>query len=248
MAFVDTLPGRLVLSLSRFLHTLPFMPDNKDEHHLTPEMLIWAYSIGMFPMAESADDPSLHWVEPQRRGIFRLDAFHVPKRLARTVRADAFEVRIDHDFEAVIEHCAAPAPERESTWINGQIRTIYGELFKLGHVHTVETYRDGALVGGLYGVSIGGAFFGESMFHTVTDASKVALVHLVGRLIAGGYGLLDAQFITRHLEQFGIEEVPRASYKRMLEQALKQQGAYHIWPREEAVPGARVLDAIASVA
>lgn len=248
MAFHESLPGRFILSLGRFLHTLPFMTEARDDNRLTPEMLLWAYSIGMFPMAEDADDPNLHWVEPQFRGIFPLDAFHVPRRLARTVRADLFEVRIDCDFEAVIAQCAAWRETRETTWINRQIRDLYGALFETGHVHTVEAYRQGRLVGGLYGVSLGGAFFGESMFHTETDASKVALVHLAGRLIAGGYRLLDAQFITRHLQQFGVREVPRAQYKRMLELALAQEGDFSVWPKDGAVPGARALAAIGSVA
>lgn len=224
------------------------MTEARDDNHLTPEMLLWAYSIGMFPMAEDADDPNLHWVEPRRRGVFPLHAFHVPRRLARTVRSDRFEVRVDCDFEAVIEHCAASVEKRRTTWINGQIRELYGALFETGQVHTVETYRDGRLVGGLYGVSLGSAFFGESMFHTETDASKVALVHLVGRLIAGGYRLLDAQFITQHLQQFGIEEVPQTAYKSMLADALAQEADFAIWPKSETVSGQRVLDAIGSVA
>ena len=248
MAFHETLPGRFILSVGRFLHTLHFMTEARDESRLTPEMLLWAYSIGMFPMAEDAEDPNLHWVEPQRRGIFPLERFHVPRRLARKVRLDAFEVRIDCDFDAVISHCAASVEKRETTWINGQIRDLYGALFQTGQVHTVETYREGRLVGGLYGVSLGGAFFGESMFHTETDASKVALVHLVGRLIAGGYRLLDAQFKTTHLQQFSIREVPQAEYKRMLAPALAQTANFHVWPKGESVPGAVALAAIGSVA
>jgi leucyl/phenylalanyl-tRNA--protein transferase len=187
---------------------------------LTPQILLNAYELGIFPMSESADDPDIFWVEPRQRGIFPLDAFHVPKRLARTVRADLFDVACDVDFDGVIEGCAAPAPGRETTWINPIIRDLYGELFRLGHVHTVECRREGRLVGGLYGVAMKGAFFGESMFSFETDASKVALVHLVARLKRGGFSLLDAQFITPHLARFGAIEIPRREYQRRLAHAL----------------------------
>ena len=166
---------------------------------ITPEVLLKAYACGIFPMAESADDPGLYWVEPEQRGVIPLDAFHVPRRLARTVRADRFEIRIDHDFDAVIDACAAAAPGRGNTWINRRIRRLYGELFRRGHCHTIEAWRDGRLVGGLYGVRLKRAFFGESMFHRERDASKVCLVHLAARLKAGGFRLLDAQFTTDHL-------------------------------------------------
>lgn len=171
-------------------------------------------------MAESADDPNLFWVEPKKRGIMPLDEFHVPRRLRRTVASDRFEIRIDHDFDAVISHCAAPQADRDKTWINDSIRRLYGELFDLGHCHTVEAWLDGKLAGGLYGVSLGGAFFGESMFHLVRDASKVALVHLVGRLIAGEFKLLDAQFVTDHLSTFGAVEVPQRTYQARLRAAI----------------------------
>jgi leucyl/phenylalanyl-tRNA--protein transferase len=188
---------------------------------ITPEVLLRAYAAGMFPMAETADDPGLFWVEPDLRGIIPLDGFHVPRRLARTVRSDRFEVRVDTDFEAVIDGCAEPVPGRRKTWINAPIRRLYGALFKRGNCHTVETWHGGRLVGGLYGVSIGAAFFGESMFSRETDASKVALVHLVARLNAGGYVLLDSQFLTEHLARFGAEEISRRRYGARLAEAIR---------------------------
>ena len=187
---------------------------------ITPDVLLKAYACGIFPMAESADDPGLYWVEPERRGIFPLEGLLISKRLARTVKGERFEIRMDSDFDAVIDGCAAPAEGRKDTWINASIRALYGALFRRGHCHTVECWRDGRLVGGLYGVSLGGAFFGESMFHRETDASKVALVHLVARLKADGFVLLDTQFVTPHLASLGAIEVPRARYQRMLEAAL----------------------------
>ncbi len=187
---------------------------------ITPDVLLKAYACGIFPMAESADDPGLYWVEPERRGIFPLEGLLISKRLARTVKGERFEIRMDSDFDAVIDGCAAPAEGRKDTWINARIRALYGALFRRGHCHTVECWRDGRLVGGLYGVSLGGAFFGESMFHREADASKVALVHLVARLKADGFVLLDTQFVTPHLASLGAIEVPRARYQRMLEAAL----------------------------
>jgi leucyl/phenylalanyl-tRNA--protein transferase len=187
---------------------------------ITPQVLLKAYACGIFPMAESADDPGLFWIEPERRGIIPLDAFHVSRRLARTIRQQRFDIRIDTDFEAVVDGCAAPGRGRQRTWINARIRRLYRELFALGHCHTVEAWQDGKLAGGLYGVSIGAAFFGESMFARVDDASKVALVHLVERLRAGGYKLLDAQFITDHLRRFGAVEVNRRAYQKLLDQAI----------------------------
>src|SRR5688500_16201948 len=166
---------------------------------ITPEVLLKAYACGIFPMAESAEDPALYWVEPDERGIMPLERFRLPARLARTVRSDRFEIRIDHDFDAVLDGCAEPQPGRPRTWINTRIRTLYRKLYDIGHCHSVETYEDGKLVGGLYGVSLGRAFFGESMFHRARDASKIALVHLVARLNAGGFQLLDTQFVTDHL-------------------------------------------------
>lgn len=187
---------------------------------ITPQVLLKAYACGIFPMAESAEDPALYWIEPQHRGILPLDALHVPRRLLKTVRAGELEVRIDSDFPGVIDGCAASRPGRRSTWINSRIRNLYGALFKLGHCHTVETWKDGRLVGGLYGVALGGAYFGESMFSTERDASKVALVHLCAHLIHGGFTLLDTQFVTDHLRQFGTVEVDRAEFHTRLEKAL----------------------------
>ena len=212
-----------------------------DHPPLTPEILLRAYSIGLFPMAESADDPSLHWVEPRLRGIFPFESFHVPKKLARLVRSDYFEVRVDQDFDRIIAMCAAPAEGRETTWINPLIRQIYGDLFAMGHVHTVEVYHEDRLVGGLYGVSLGAAFFGESMFHTARDASKVALVHLVARLIAGGFTLLDAQFITPHLAQFGAAEIPRRQYQKLLAPGVDGMGNFHVWPKDTHVSGSDAM-------
>jgi leucyl/phenylalanyl-tRNA--protein transferase len=188
---------------------------------LTPEVLLKAYACGIFPMAENADDPALFWIEPESRGIIPLDAFHVPARLARTVRGTRFSVVCDRDFDAVIEGCAEPGPKRARTWINAPIRRLYRGLFELGHCHTVEVYDADALVGGLYGVTLGRAFFGESMFHRTRDASKIALVHLVARLRLGGFELLDTQFLTDHLKMFGASEVPQERYGRLLAKAIR---------------------------
>jgi leucyl/phenylalanyl-tRNA--protein transferase len=212
---------------------------------ITPDILLKAYAAGIFPMAEDADDPSLFWVEPQERGIIPLDGFHLPQRLARTLRSGAFEVCVDHDFEAVIDGCAEPARDRERTWINDRIRRLYGELFALGHCHTVETYRDGRLAGGLYGVTLGGAFFGESMFHRERDASKVALAHLVARLRRGGFKLLDTQFVTDHLLQFGAVEVSRRAYKRLLREAVETTADWQAW---HGATGADIVRALAAAA
>jgi leucyl/phenylalanyl-tRNA--protein transferase len=208
---------------------------------ITPEIMLRAYAAGIFPMAESADDPGLFWVEPEIRGIIPLDRFHLSARLARTVRADRFEIRVDSAFDAVIAACAESKPDRAETWINARIREIFGALFALGHVHTVECWREGRLVGGLYGLSLGGAFFGESMFHRETDASKVALVHLVARLRQGGYRLLDTQFQTGHLAQFGTIEIPRDGYRRLLDDALLHVGDWHAWPASTAMNGREAL-------
>ncbi len=187
---------------------------------ITPQVLLKAYANGIFPMAENAHDSALYWIEPQERGILPIRSMPVHRRLARTVRRDLFEVRIDTDFDAVIAGCAAKRDGRKSTWINGRIRELYGELFDMGHCHTVEAWRDGRLVGGLYGVHLRGAFFGESMFSTERDASKTALVHLVARLKAGGFTLLDTQFVTDHLRQFGASEINRNEFQGLLEVAL----------------------------
>lgn len=201
-------------------------PRRSDEDVITPSMLLRAYACGIFPMADSADDPTLYWIEPQMRGVLPLDDFHVPRRLARTVRSGRFEVRFDSDFAGIIEGCAAPGRGRRLTWINAPIRHLYGELFRKGHVHTVETWREGALVGGLYGVKLGAAFFGESMFARERDASKVALVHLVTALRAGGFTLLDTQFLTEHLKQFGAIEIPRDHYVRLLDDAVGRTASF----------------------
>lgn len=194
---------------------------------LTAGLLLKAYAIGVFPMAERRDSPDVVWVEPDIRGILPLDHFHVPRSLAKTLRRKPFEVTVDRAFAAVMEGCAEAAPGRENTWINGTILELYGDLHAMGHAHSVECWRDGILVGGLYGVKIGAAFFGESMFSRVTDASKVALVHLAERLRAGGFQLLDTQFITDHLARFGAIEVSRAAYKRMLEAALAREAEFY---------------------
>ena len=211
------------------------------EVEITPEVLLKAYACGIFPMAESADDPSLYWIEPQKRGVIPLDGFHVPRRLARTVRGERFEIRIDRDFDAVIAACAAPAEGRSKTWINPRIRRLYRELFLRGHCHTVEAWRDGKLAGGLYGIRLGRAFFGESMFHFERDASKVALVHLVAILRAKDFRLLDAQFMTEHLWQFGAVEVERTDYQKILADALRGDAEFPVAP----LGGAEALALIA---
>src|SRR5262249_42950601 len=187
---------------------------------ITPQVLLKAYTCGIFPMAESADDPALYWIEPQQRGILMLDEVHVPRRLARSIRQGAYEVRIDSDFEGVITGCAASRPGRRTTWINPKIRSLYGDLSQTGYCHTVETWAAGRLVGGLYGVALNGAFFGESMFSTARDASKVALAYLCARLRYGGFSLLDTQFVTEHLRQFGAIEIDRGEFHARLEKAL----------------------------
>lgn len=208
----------------------------------TLEDLIECYARGVFPMAETRDDDRVYLVDPEFRGVLPLEAFHVPARLARTVRADRFEVRIDTVFADVVQACAAPRPGRDETWINDAILNMYQGLFARGLAHSVECWREDRLVGGLYGVALGGAFFGESMFSTERDASKVALVHLVGRLKAGGYRLLDAQFMTGHLVQFGAQEIERDEYHARLEAALKVEGDFFaLGPRAS---GAQALQAI----
>ncbi|MBX6426313.1 MAG: leucyl/phenylalanyl-tRNA--protein transferase [Variibacter sp.] len=208
---------------------------------ITPEVLLKAYACGIFPMAENASDPALYWVEPERRGIIPLEAFHVPGRLARTVRSDRFTVVCNRDFDAVIDGCAQPRAQTDRTWINARIRRLYGALFARGHCHTVEVYAGDALVGGLYGVSLGGAFFGESMFHRARDASKVALVHLVARLRAGGFRLLDTQFVTPHLQTFGAIEVSRSRYHKLLEAALAVRANFTALAPDIPLSGAEAL-------
>jgi len=178
-------------------------------------------------MAESRDDPELFWVDPEMRGIIPLDEFHVPRRLKKTVRRNIYDVRFDTAFDEVIRACAEAKAGRQETWINDEIIDLYTKLHHMGHTHSVECWRDGKLVGGLYGISLKGAFFGESMFSRQTDASKVALVHLVARLHLGGYKLLDTQFVTEHLTQFGAIEIPRPDYHTILDHALKERAVFY---------------------
>jgi len=213
---------------------------------ITPEVLLKAYACGIFPMAESADDPALFWIEPERRGVIPLDRFHMPARLARTVRSDRFTVTIDRDFDAVLDGCAQPSEGRPRTWINARIRLLYRKLYERRHCHSVEVYEGDALVGGLYGVTLGRAFFGESMFHRARDASKVALVHLVARLRAGGFRLLDTQFVTDHLRSFGAIEVPRRQYHKLLEAALSGEGDFAALDVQHPVKGVQVLAQLSS--
>jgi len=216
---------------------------------IAPEVLLKAYSCGIFPMAENADDPSIYWVEPEERGIIPLEGFHIARRLSRTIRSDRFSVHIDRDIAAVIDGCAAPAKGRARTWINPRIRALYLKLFEAGHCHSVEAYDGDVLAGGLYGVRLGRAFFGESMFHVARDASKVALAHLVARLRAGGFTLLDTQFVTGHLESFGAMEISKKLYHRMLQDALAQDDlaneADFFAAGKAPLSGARVLELIA---
>ncbi len=208
---------------------------------ITPEVLLKAYACGIFPMAENADDPSLHWVEPPMRGIIPLDRLHIPSRLARTVKADQYTVVTNRDFDAVIDGCAEAAPGRTNTWINKRIRKLYRGLYAIGHCHTVEVYDGDNLVGGLYGVSLGAAFFGESMFHRARDVSKIALVHLVARLNAGGFTLLDTQFLTDHLKTLGAYEVPRVHYQKLLANALEGDADFEAVPPDRPLPGSTAL-------
>ena len=210
---------------------------------ITPDLLLRAYACGVFPMADSADDPDIYWVEPAMRGVIPLDGLYVSRRLRRTVRSGAFQVRINTAFDDVMAGCAETTRGREKTWINATIRGLYGRLHGMGHAHSVECWRDDRLVGGLYGVHLNGAFFGESMFSRHRDASKVALVHLVARLVAGGFALLDTQFITGHLARMGAVEIPQEDYLDRLEQALRQHGDFHALP--EDAPPADILALIA---
>ncbi|HWC64150.1 MAG TPA: leucyl/phenylalanyl-tRNA--protein transferase [Rhizomicrobium sp.] len=191
-------------------------------------MLLAAYAQGIFPMGEDRDDPTLYWVSPERRGILPLDAFHVPARLRRTVRSGHFTVTFDQAFGRVMEECASPRPGREQSWINSEILRLYDALHASGHAHSVECWREGKLAGGLYGVSLGAAFFGESMFSNQRDASKVALVHLMEKLRAGGYLLLDTQFITSHLARFGAIEIAREEYLSRLQDAIRRNAIWAV--------------------
>lgn len=201
--------------------TRPYAPG----YRIPPDLLLKAYASGVFPMAESATDPEVFWVRPETRGIIPLDAFHISKSLRKTLRQHRFDIRIDTDFAGVIEGCAEIRGERETTWINAPIREAYLRLHERGHCHSVEAWRDGRLAGGLYGVTLGRVFFGESMFSRETDASKACLVHLVERLRQRGFELLDTQFTTEHLKRFGAVDVQRAKYEKMLEDALEGKAA-----------------------
>jgi leucyl/phenylalanyl-tRNA---protein transferase len=215
----------------------------RDEGVFTVEDLLACYRMGVFPMGEARDDSRVFLVDPKRRGIIEPERFHLSRRLARTVRGDSFEVRVDTAFDEVVEACAEMiGPGRTETWINAPIQILYGALFRRGQAHSVEAWKDGALVGGLYGVSLGGVFFGESMFSMERDASKVALVHLAARLRAGGYQLLDCQFITNHLQQFGTVEISRSEYHARLDAALAAEGDFHALPA--VTSGAQALQAI----
>lgn len=207
-----------------------------------PADLLDCYARGVFPMAEGRDDPRIYLLEPDERGILPLDGFHIPRSLRKTVRRDPFEVSINRDFAGVIDGCAAPGAGREETWINPGIRSLYLMLHEAGYAHSVECRDAGYLVGGLYGVALGSAFFGESMFSRATDASKVALVHLVARLKAGGYTLLDTQFTTAHLEQFGAEVITRETYRERLAEAIEVDADFHALP--DVISGDQALQSI----
>ena len=193
---------------------------------LSPDLLLKAYAIGVFPMAEGRADPRIVFVDPDRRGVLPLDEFHAPRSLRKTIRRGVFEIRCDTAFAEVLAGCAESTPKRKDTWINPEIERLYNQLFRLGFAHSVETWREGRLVGGLYGVALGAAFFGESMFSRETDASKVALAALVERLKRGGFTLLDTQFLTEHLARFGAREIPREQYRTMLEDAIVRDAAF----------------------
>jgi leucyl/phenylalanyl-tRNA--protein transferase len=204
------------------------MRDSPDE--LTVEDLLTWYEQGVFPMADARDDERVFLIDPAERGVIPLDGFHVPRRLARTIRQNPYQIRVDSAFEQVVAACAASGPDRPDTWINRPIERLYKELFMRGHGHSVECWKDGVLVGGLYGVAHGAAFFGESMFSRERDASKVALAHLVARLRVGRFSLLDTQFLTEHLSQFGAVDIPRADYRKRLRAALEHEADFYRFP------------------
>ena len=212
---------------------------------ITKELLLSAYMQGIFPMAESADADDVFWVDPDERGIFPLDKFHVPRKLARKIRSEPFDVRINTAFREIMHKCAQPTQniDRQNTWINKMILTRYTELHELGYAHSIECWQDDKLVGGLYGVSLNGAFCGESMFHDVSDASKVALVYLVARLKVGGYSLLDTQFLTDHLSQFGAIEISRDEYRKRLKEALSRDEA-DFYKLSEDADGPTILQSV----
>jgi leucyl/phenylalanyl-tRNA--protein transferase len=201
---------------------------------LTVEVILRAYSIGIFPMAQTRTDPAIHWVAPTLRGILPLESFHVPRRLRRVMRRSGWEIRIDKAFETVIDACAAPRPGQPETWINDDIARVFCRLHRLGYAHSVEAWYEGSLAGGLYGLALGGAFFGESMFSRRAEASKIALVHLAALLRMGGFALLDVQFLTDHLRQFGAVEIPAADYLQRLEQALAVPAVFYSAPGRES--------------
>ena len=204
-------------------------PTDPFDIEVTPELIVRAYRAGIFPMAEDAADEDLFWVSPEMRGIMPLDGFHASKSLRKAMRKSGWDIRIDTDWDGIVEGCATVGEDRSTTWINGTIRAVYGELFRRRVAHTVEVWDGPDLVGGLYGLAIGGAFFGESMFHRRTDASKMAMAHLVDRLNAGGFQLLDTQFVTPHLASLGGIEILRADYEDRLAQALMVQGNWGAW-------------------
>ena len=192
---------------------------------LTPELVLSAYSIGLFPMANDRDDPVIHWIDPLHRGVLPMDRFHVPRSLRKTIRQDRYRLSVNAAFPAVIEACAEATVVRPRTWLNDDMIRLYVALHERGHGHSIEAWDGDRLVGGLYGLAMGAAFFGESMFSRATDASKVALVELVARLRIGGFTLLDTQFVNEHLKQFGIEEITRTVYKARLKLALQGDAA-----------------------
>ena len=209
---------------------------------ITLNDLLTAYANGIFPMSEDRDDPEIFWVDPKRRGVLPFDQFHVPRRLARTIRSSDLEIKINSAFRDTMIACSKSRPGRLSTWINDQIIDLYTGLHEHGFAHSVEAWRDDKMVGGLYGVSIGGAYFGESMFSAEADASKIALVYLVARLVYGGYRLLDVQFVTDHLQQFGVVEISKSVYKTRLAEAIAVEADFYSMPVDWS--GAKVMQSI----
>ena len=209
---------------------------------ITPEIVLKAYATGVFPMSDGRDDRKIFWVDPENRGILPLDNFHLPRRMHRIVRTDQFQIRTDTAFAEVMDACAAPALGRWTTWINHEIQELFLDLHERGFAHCVETWTNDELTGGLYGIALGGAFFGESMFSRRNNASKVALIHLVGRLKLGGFILLDTQFITNHLLQFGAVEITRAAYHSRLASALSVVGDFNL--SGKSLTSATVLQSI----
>lgn len=203
---------------------------------ITPDLVLRAYACGLFPMADDRHATEMFWVDPERRGILPLDGFHCSRSLKKVIRQDRFTVTADEAFDQVILGCAEARPGRDSTWISEEIIKLYVELNRIGAAHSVECWQYGRLVGGLYGVDLAGAFFGESMFHRTTDASKVALAHLVARLKVGGYRLLDCQFITGHLASMGAVEISKAAYRKQLKQALSVKADFHALPSPSPAP------------